>query len=237
MTDSVRTDPHVPYNYEMRLRHADGSYRWCHVSGRTIEYGPDGNPTRLIGVRMDVTERRKAEVEREQIFSRITDGFVALDLQWRFIYANKQAGELLGCDPEGLIGREIWSAFPARPEETFHLVCRQAMRDQKPSQLEAFYPEFGRWIEDHIYPSPQGLSIYFRDITQRKRGEEALRNAKEYAENLIAGANALIVGLDTDGKVTLFNAAAQRLTGYTLADVQERNWFDLLIPRQRYPQV
>ncbi|MCC6991432.1 MAG: PAS domain S-box protein, partial [Acidobacteria bacterium] len=61
--------------------------------------------------------------------------------------------------------------------------------------------------------------------------------AKDYAENLIDGANAMVVGLDTNGEITLFNAAAERITGYTLADLKGRNWFEALVPRQRYPQV
>ncbi len=239
LNDRIRNDPDADadYAFEARMRHHDGSYRWIHVRGQVVERELNGRSRRLVGVRTDLTELRQSRHEREQIFARITDGFVALDPQWRYTYVNRQAGELLQRAPESLIGKHAWTEFPPRKGETFHRVCQQAMADQQPAQLEAFYPEFGRWLEHHIYPSPQGLSIYFRDITQRKRDEAALRNAKEYAESLIAGANAMIVGLDLKGDITLFNKAAEQITGYALADLQGRNWFEVLVPRARFPEV
>ncbi len=228
---------HSDYHYEVRMRHADGSFRWTHTIGRVLERDAAGRPTRIIGVRIDVTERRRSEIERQQILARITDGFVALDLQWRFVYANQRAGELLGRDPRKLIGKSIWAEFPPLPGERFQALCQQAMADQQPVQVEAYYPDLGLWIEDHIYPSPDGMSIHFRDISQRKSDELALRQAKDYAESLIAHANVMIVGLDAHGDITLFSHTAQQLTGYALADLAGRNWFDVLCPRERYPQV
>lgn len=228
---------HSDYHYEARMRHADGSYRWTQTIGRVLERDAAGRPTRVIGVRIDVTERKRAEIERQQILARISDGFVALDREWRFVYANQRAGELLGRDPRQLIGKSIWDELPPLPGESFQALCLQAMADQKPARIEAYYPDLGLWIEDHIYPSPNGMSIHFRDISQRKADELALRQAKEYAESLIAHANVMIVGLDAHGDITLFSRTAQELTGYALADLAGRNWFDVLCPRERYPQV
>ena len=75
------------------------------------------------------------------------------------------------------------------------------------------------------------------DITQRKEAELALRKAKDFAENLIATANALIVCLDASGRVVLLNATAEAVTGYTYAELAGCNWFEVLVPRDRYPQV
>jgi PAS domain S-box-containing protein len=235
--DAIRHATEARYTYEIQLRHADGSYRWVQTNGQVIERAADGRPIRLIGVRLDVTERKLAELERHQVLARITDGFVALDAHWHYTYVNQQAGELLGRDPASLIGKSAWDAFPPQPGETFHVVCRQAMADQKPARLEAYYPDLGRWIEDHIYPSSEGVSIYFRDVTQRKTTEIELRRAKEHAENVIANANVMIVGLNNAGQITLFNQAAQDLTGYSFSDLAGRNWFEVLVPRQRFPQV
>jgi PAS domain S-box-containing protein len=75
------------------------------------------------------------------------------------------------------------------------------------------------------------------DITDRKRADEDLRAAKEYAERLIQTANAMVVGLDAKGAITVFNEAAERITGYTKDELSGRNWFEVLVPRDRYPQV
>jgi PAS domain S-box-containing protein len=136
-----------------------------------------------------------------------------------------------------LIGKNVWAEFPDSSGHRFRAAYERCMASQKPEVFEEHYEPAGVWYESQIYPSPDGLSVYFRNITARKRGEAALRHAKEQAENLINGANVMVVGLDGRGQITIFNKAAQELTGYTLADMAGRNWFEVLSPRERYPQV
>ncbi len=76
-----------------------------------------------------------------------------------------------------------------------------------------------------------------RDITERKRNEQVLQTAKEYAENLIQTANTIVVGLNTEGKVTIFNRAAEQITGYTRKELEDKSWFEVLVPKSRYPEV
>ncbi len=65
----------------------------------------------------------------------------------------------------------------------------------------------------------------------------ALREAKEYAENLIRTANVLVVQLDAEGRVTLLNEAGEKITGYRQAELLGKDWFEVVVPRERYPQV
>lgn len=76
-----------------------------------------------------------------------------------------------------------------------------------------------------------------RDISERKRAEAALQKAKDYAENLIHTANAIVVCLDINGNVQVFNHAAENITGYTFDEVKNSNWFELLVPHERYPLI
>lgn len=75
------------------------------------------------------------------------------------------------------------------------------------------------------------------DRRQRRAAEEALAREREYSRSLVEGANALIVGLDTEGRITVFNPAAEAVTGYRLVDLRGRNWFEILAPRGRYPEA
>lgn len=75
------------------------------------------------------------------------------------------------------------------------------------------------------------------EIAERKRAEAALQAAKDYAENLIETANAMVVELDSKGNVRVFNRAAEQITGYTLEEMRGRNWFDVIVPKDRYPEV
>ena len=94
-------------------------------------------------------------------------------------------------------------------------------------QWKVFHDEQGR---------PIRLVGTCRDITERKRAEEALRDAKEFSENLIRTANVIVLGLDTGGNVKLFNEAAEEITGYTFEELRGKNW-SILVPRDRFPHA
>ena len=75
------------------------------------------------------------------------------------------------------------------------------------------------------------------DITDRKLAENKLKQLHDYTDHLIRTANVMIISLDQEGKVTNFNPAAEKITGYSLPEVQGKSWFELLVPRDRYPEV
>ncbi|BDU73811.1 PAS domain S-box protein [Mesoterricola silvestris] len=72
---------------------------------------------------------------------------------------------------------------------------------------------------------------------RRARAEEDLRTAEEFAENLIQTANAIVVCLDETGRVVMVNEAATEITGFTREELLGRDWFQTLVPRERYPEV
>jgi len=80
-----------------------------------------------------------------------------------------------------------------------------------------------------------GICGVRRDITDLKRAEDSIRREKEYAEHLIDSANVMVVGLDSVGNVRLFNTAAEQLTGWRRADIIGANWFETVVPKDRYP--
>jgi PAS domain S-box-containing protein len=107
------------------------------------------------------------------LLERVSDAFVALDKDWRYAYVNGHAAALFGRRPRDLIGRHIWTEFPEGVGQPFHLAYEKAMKEQVFVQLEAYYEPWGRWFENRIYPSPEGLSIFFHEITERKVAEQA----------------------------------------------------------------
>lgn len=100
-----------------------------------------------------------------------------------------------------------------------------------------------RWVRDRAFPIKDETGRVYRvtgiaqDITDRKLAEDQLRNAKEFSETLIQTANVIILGLDTDGNIDIFNETAKKITGYTLAELKHKNWFEILTPKERYPRV
>ena len=121
------------------------------------------------------TLRDEAEAARRRastILESITDGFMAIDRDWLFTYVNAEAERLTGLSRGDVIGHDFWANFPGLAESDFGARYRAAVADQVTAEFEGLYGPWGRWFEIRAYPSRDGgLSIYFRDITDRKRAE------------------------------------------------------------------
>ncbi|MBF2029703.1 MAG: PAS domain-containing protein [Oscillatoriales cyanobacterium C42_A2020_001] len=114
------------------------------------------------------------------ILERITDAFVALDAQWRFTYVNQEAARLLQRSQQELVGKILWEdVFVEIAGTTTSKELRRAMADQMPLTLEEFSSVLNCHLEINAYPSPHGITIYFRDISDRIRVEEALQASEE----------------------------------------------------------
>jgi PAS domain S-box-containing protein len=122
-------------------------------------------------------EVRRLIAQREMLLASISDGFSALDANWRYIYVNQRIAELAGRAREEMIGRTIWEVFPDAVGTAFYDGCHRVMRDKKPEQFELYYEPLQRWLETRIYPSEDGIVIFRADITGRKRDEERAREA------------------------------------------------------------
>ncbi|EKQ51311.1 MAG: PAS domain S-box [Methanobacterium sp. Maddingley MBC34] len=128
------------------------------------------------GYVFDDTERKQAEEKLEsgkqqvtKILDSIQDGFMALNNFWNFIYVNRCAAEYLGVDADDLLGQNLWERFPEFIGTLYETRLRKAMGDKEIQHFEA--SEIGKndhWFDVSVYPSDDGISVYWRDITQRK---------------------------------------------------------------------
>ncbi|WP_165937748.1 PAS domain-containing protein [Methylobacterium segetis] len=127
----------------------------------------------------DVTERLRAEEalaashsQMREILETISEAFYAIDPQDRFTYVNRKAEELWGRPRDGLIGQVIWDVFDRAPDSEIRRAHLRASVLGSAQRLEYFSEALGGWVESSIYPGPTGLSVFFRDITERHRNEE-----------------------------------------------------------------
>lgn len=195
----------------------------------------------------DITVRKQAETALQQsheqisnILESITDAFFALDHTWNFIYVNREAEQLLRRPRDELLGQNIWAVFPEAISSTFYTMYHQVREQQGPLVFEEFYPPLETWFEVHAYPSPDGIAVYFRDTTARKRA--ANHQATRFAvTRILAEAEtrsaaipqllqAICEGMDWElGQMWQVDAATNHLTW-------EGNWYRPTFDAQEFIQ-
>jgi PAS domain S-box-containing protein len=120
---------------------------------------------------------KRALIERATLLESITDAFCALDGHWRFTYVNQRALDFYGKSRKELLGKVFWDIFPAARDSTFRQQYEIALREQRSVSFETLWPLTERWIDVRAYPTPEGLAVNFRDVSQRKRTEQELERA------------------------------------------------------------
>ncbi|AFY30939.1 ATP-binding protein [Calothrix sp. PCC 7507] len=145
-------------------------------------------------------EQQAAKAKLANILDTVSDGFVSLDSNCCYTYINQRAGQILNCHPQDLIGKNIWEEFPEVVGSKFYHVYYQAVAEQQVIEMEEYYPLWNLWFENRLYPFPEGLSIFFQDITARKFAEEALQQAKAELEIKVEERTAELQRLNQDLK-------------------------------------
>jgi PAS domain S-box-containing protein len=175
--------------------------------------------------------QRGARERMQLILDSIADNFFAFSKDWRYTYLNKHAEEQirqLGMDPAALIGKTLWEVFPHVPNEA---AIRRAMTERTVVTDEVFYPPLGEWVENHVYPSPDGGIVFFQKyITERKRTEEALRASEErFRRYFDLGLIGMAITSPSKGCIEV-NDELCRLLGYERGELLRKSWAELTHP-------
>ena len=176
------------------------------------------------------TSRRKpvkaGEPPTADLLERVSDGFVAFDAQMNYTYVNKKGAELLGRKPADLIGKNYWVEYPEAKGTPFANAYQRALETQQPILFEDYYEPFDRWFENRIYPSKEGLAIFFTEITERKRAEMRIRTSEERLTRIVETVPDGIVIVDREGAITFANPSAERILGLTRTGITQRSYND-----------
>ncbi len=145
-------------------------------------YDEEGRVVAGVVVGYDITEQKRSEEalqesnrQIENILERITDEFYAFDREWRFTYINERAlRRIQRVEGEELLGMNIWEAYPELVDTPAYPKYHEALRERKSVEFEMYSPVTDRWIELHVYPTEEGISVFFQDITGRKEAQKEI---------------------------------------------------------------
>jgi len=207
-----------------RVRHKLGHYIW--VENLYTNMLHDADVKAIVCNARDVSARKDAEnllrertEQIELLLARITDRFIALDSNFCYTYVNKKFCDSVGLPPDLLIGKNIWDMFPESVgSETYKAFC-QAYTEQTFVQREDYYAPLGLWYEAYIYPSEGGLSVFIKDISEKRKAEkqvlekqEELRKALEMQAAILNALPPLIALLNEDGRIIAVNDSWKKFT-------------------------
>ena len=182
------------YTAEYRVLLPDGRTRWIDARGRALR-DAGGRTVRVLGAAQDTTRRHDQETRVRRVLESMSAAFYSLDREWRFTYVNAEAERLLGRTRDDLLGGVLWELFPGTVGSEFEREYTTALATGQATVFEAYYPApLDGWYELRAWPSPDGLGVYFLDITAR-------RAAQERAGLLAEAAAALTDTLDAQAAV------------------------------------
>ena len=195
--------------------------------------------TFFIGFIRDITEKKQLEKrlqkfneelssqvadkteELTDILDRITDGFIAVDNDFVYTYANQRILELSGKKLEELVGSTVWEIFPNVVGTDTHKAFERAMRTQTYTTTTDYFEELPLWLEYHIYPSRRGLSVFIRDISDRRRAEIEMDNVRSMSDTLMDSLPGIFYFFDEEGQFIRWNKQFENVTGYTAGEISQ----------------
>lgn len=167
------------------------------------------------------------------MMSRVSDAFISFDKNLCYSFLNKRAVEIFGHDPQAILGKCIWNEFPQMVQTPIYEAYTRAMTTQEYVNVEYYFSENARWLENHLYPSPNGLSVFIRDITPYKEAIQKLEASKQHFRAITENSTDAIVLLNERGKVLYQSPSTQRLSGYSLQEISKLDGLALIHPEDR----
>lgn len=177
------------------------------------------NPIGILCLGHDITETERASKQAkhfaqklETIVEEITDGFCVLNRKWEFVKINTVAERILGIPREKLMGRKIWGLLPDTPDYNYPAQFRKAMNEYITVTFEDYHKDSDRWFSAVCYPSQEGLSVFFKDITETKKQIQKITEQEYMLNTICQSTTEACTFIDTNLIIRYNNQAAKNAT-------------------------
>jgi PAS domain S-box-containing protein len=213
---NLLANPSQSFNYRIKTKKGETK----HLFEKRSVIIKNGRIQRIVGICQDITERvlsgQSLNVTKQLLsntLSSIQDGFVILDKNSNYLYANQVAADLLGKTIEDLIGKNIWQEFPERRGDLFFDNYHIALKTKKPISFENYFAPWDRWFENRIIPSNNNMLIFFHETTQKKESENKIKAAYNIINK--SSSVAILCENEWDFPVVFASENSKNLFGYT----------------------
>jgi PAS domain S-box-containing protein len=231
------------HNLEYRIRRSDGSIRWINDRGEVI-CDDTGKPVRMVGICMDITERKQAEIETRNlalVVQNSSEGVCLSDLNGRIVFANEAGCQMVGIPRHEIVGRMIYdvmsdSCFEMAKSEVVPSIMKHGCWE---GDLQYHDRRTGKITDVHVTTflikdpnsgQPLFLANISHDITEQKRIEQTLREDEEKYRATFENTGTAAVLIEEDTTISLVNMEFQRLSGYTREEIEgKKSWTEFVV--------
>jgi diguanylate cyclase (GGDEF)-like protein/PAS domain S-box-containing protein len=215
------------FDEEIQVLLPSSGFKWVRTVGEAVR-DDGGQVLRIQGAVQDISVQKQAQEETLRLAMRltttlasITEAFVTLDRQCCFTYLNQESELLLQKSTGDLLGQAVWQDFAAPQADRLREQLTRALTTNRRVELEEHFPQLGKWLEVRAYPFAEGLAVYFRDVTDRRRSQEQLM----LLETSVAQLNDIVIIVETgattdqEARIVFVNDAFEEHTGYSRDEV------------------
>jgi PAS domain S-box-containing protein len=221
----------LPYDAELQIITGRGQKLWVRIMGEAVR-DASGTVVKVQGAIKDIDLQKQSELRERTIENRlattletISDAFFLLDHDWNFVFVNGRAARSFGGGRGNLVGKNLWREYPQIVGTIAEQQYRSTVSEQQTRSFDWFYPPGNVWYEFHAYPTPEGLGVYFQDVTQKRKAAEQL----QLLQTAVANLNDVVMiteatRIDESGlNIVFVNDAFETMTGYNRDEVMGRS--------------
>jgi PAS domain S-box-containing protein/putative nucleotidyltransferase with HDIG domain len=232
---------------EVELMRKDGSFVWVDISV-TLLRDAEGQPAEIFGVMRDVTQRKKVEEDlrtSEEYFRALIenawDAIAIVNAEGTMLYESPSSARILGYEPEEIVGKNL--AEFVRPEDVAAIADTYRRFRTEPGSIvmvdagfrhkDGHYIECEGTLQNFLHdPKINGVVANYRDVTDRRRAEEAIRNSEERFRNLVEATSDWVWEVDPNGVYTYASPNVREVMGYEVGEVIGKSVFDHMPARE-----
>ena len=180
------------------------------------------NETLVNEFRYYITTEKESKRRIKQILENIMESYFEMDNKWHILDLNHNAEIEFGKKKEKLIGKVFWNEFPPN-KLIWDNFCR-AQQEKKHIKFETYSPISKKWFEMHIHPFEDGSSVYFHDISERKKLEHDLKESEEKYRTIFENTVNPTMIIEEDMTISMVNSEFEKVSGYTKEEVEDTKW-------------